>query len=99
LWAFDINGVFRRSLACEWIRGCTSPYEANAAIARNRSARSEGSCLRGREVLPQWHDDESKVVFVDCHKAAGDVPLVDAVTQSDEADNCKRQHAGSCRPQ
>lgn len=30
----------------------------------------DGVAVRGREVLPQWSDDEAKIVFCDCHTPA-----------------------------
>ena len=67
LWAFDVNGVARRSLACDWIRDCTWHDECERVIARRRGgaagAGADGVVVRNREVLPQWSDLEAKALF------------------------------------
>jgi hypothetical protein len=100
LWAFDVNGVARRSLACDWIRDCTSHDECERAIARRRGgaagAGPDGVVVRNREILPQWSDLEAKVVFSDCHVSsaclAGDA-------ESENSGREEREQRSACRPQ
>jgi hypothetical protein len=103
LWAFDINGVAQRSLACEWIRSCTSHDEAELVI---RQKRGEGGvAVRSREVLPQWSDYEFKIVFCDAHTAdaataAAAAAAADAdagvASGSEESSSRGAQKRGSC---
>ena len=87
LWAFDINGVAQRSLACDWIRSCTSHDECESVIAQKRSATSgsgsERVAVRSREVLPQWSDDECKIVFSDWHESSAATAKLSAMKGSE----------------
>ena len=103
LWAFDINGVARRSLACHWIRGCASHDEAEQLIAQKRMSggRGEGVSVRGREVLPQWSDREAKVVFSDWHEPRVVADAAAAAREEVGGGNAGQDHQsdGVCRQQ
>jgi hypothetical protein len=106
LWAFDINGVARRSLACRWILSCASHDEADRLITQKRKSGDAGGgvCVRGREVLPQWSDHEAKVVFSDWHEPRVVADAAAAAARAGVAGGSStagqdRQRDGVCRQQ
>jgi hypothetical protein len=98
LWAFDINGVAQRSLACDWIRSCTSHDECESVIAQKRSTNHSSGrdrvAVRSREVLPQWSDIECKIVFSDWHDslaAAADAKTMQGSETDGSRDRAKKE--------
>ncbi|MBF0368741.1 MAG: DUF1152 domain-containing protein [Magnetococcales bacterium] len=54
LWGFDVDRVAERSLICDWIKGCATIPECQAALWEGRSRLGKG--IRGVENLPRHEE-------------------------------------------